>query len=45
MGLRKYFKKHQIVDYLKEPHHFLVMIVLLPFFVIDYNLNQEYYDK
>ncbi len=45
MGLRKYMKKHQQVNLIKEFHHFVFMSLLLPIYVIDYSLDEEFYNK
>lgn len=45
MGLRKYMKKHQQVDAIREPHHLFAMVILFPIYYIDFWLNMEYYDK
>ena len=43
MTLREYMKKHQQVDVFKEFHHFITMASLFPIYIVDYNLNKEYY--
>jgi len=46
MGLRKYMKKHQSINIgHNEFGHLLIMMILLPIYVVDYNFNTEYYES
>jgi len=46
MSLRKYMKKHQHLDItIRNIPHIIIMICLLPLYIIDYNMNIEYYDN
>lgn len=43
MSLRTYMRNHQSCEILSI--HFVIMWILIPIYVVDYNLNTEYYES
>jgi len=37
-------KEHQTID-IKQFHHFIIMLILFPLFIIDYKTEEKYYEK
>lgn len=46
MNLRKYMKEHQCLDInIRNIPHIIFMWLILPLYILDYNLNTEYYEN